>query len=78
MNSERSDEFSTGMNVSQKNNQTSVVPENLLSGMVINGRYQIGDSLGSGFTGFVRSGMSYRIYLSFSALCAAPPRSLRD
>lgn len=40
-------------------NKTSAVPQNLLSGMIINGRFKIGDALGNGYTGFVRSGMSY-------------------
>ena len=37
-------------------NRSGVVPEELLSGMTINGRFKIGDFLGGGYTGFVRNG----------------------
>lgn len=45
------------MNTSKVKNEKWVVPEGFLSGMIINGRFKVGDFLGGGYTGFVRNGM---------------------
>lgn len=40
------------------------IPEKSLAGTIIDGRYKVGDTLGGGYTGFVRSGMR-ELYIFF-------------
>lgn len=45
------------MDLLKDENDESVVSEELLSGMIINGRFEVGEFLGGGYTGFVRNGV---------------------
>lgn len=54
---DQSDNLSTQMERPNVKNEDSAVSEELLSGMIINERFEIGDFLGGGYTGFVRNGM---------------------
>lgn len=45
------------MDLPKDENDESVVSEELLSGMIINGRFEVGEFLGGGYTGFVRNGV---------------------
>lgn len=61
-------EFLRKCNISECNKERSLmvyrpfvfhIPETLLTDTIINGRFKIGQHLGGGFTGFVRSGKKF-------------------
>lgn len=60
------------MNSSKAKNERWVVPEEFLSGMIINRRFKVGDFLGGGYTGFVRNGMwmwsAYFLWQNFNEM----------
>lgn len=66
---ERNFDSSSKMHSTNVEDEGSVVSEELLSGMIINGRFEVGDFLGGGYTGFVRNGIcNMRLILYFFAL----------
>lgn len=62
---EPNDYFLADMNSSKVKSERWVVPEEFLSGMIIKGRFKVGDFLGGGYTGFVRNGMWNRHFYVF-------------